>query len=37
MLRLVFTAITGIAAGAFFIGIVILVIKIVGLVVRRGG
>jgi len=33
-LRLVFTIVTGIGAGAFFIGVVLLVIKVVGIFVR---
>jgi hypothetical protein len=35
-LRLIFTIVAGIAAGAFFIGIVLLVIIVVGLFVGGG-
>jgi hypothetical protein len=34
LLRLIFTVIAGVAAGAFFIGVVLLVLKIVGSINR---
>jgi hypothetical protein len=37
LLRLALTIITGAAAGLFFIGIVILVIHLIGLVAGNGG